>query len=144
MENCKKVLVGAMSAGLMTLLLACEQTPRAALAAPPPVHPLSLDRFGGFSNMPSPSRVTGLFRVEKFGNRWMFVDPANNAFFMIGIYALSEDQSTDDLGSTYYKRTEAKYGDPGPSWAAAQLRRVQSWGFNAIAPYASDYVLPVT
>jgi hypothetical protein len=138
----RKWLAGVIAAGLL-VLPGCEQTPR-VLAAPASGKPVALDTFGGFRNMPSPNRATGLFRVEKFGYRWMFVDPANNGFFMIGMYALSEDQSTDDMGSTYYQRTSAKYGDPGPSWAAAQLKRVQAWGFNSIAPYASDYVLPVT
>ena len=140
----ERLLLSATIAGLLMMLVACGQ-PRAVQAAlPPQSKPVALDRFGGFSNMPSSNRGTNFFRVEKFGNRWMFVDPANNAFFMIGIYALNEDQSTDDMGSTYYERTTQKYGDPGPSWAGAQLRRVQSWGFNAIAPYSSAYVLPVT
>lgn len=141
MRSSKKLLVDAMVAGFLMLLPACGQASGNAPAVPKPV---VLDQFGGFSNMPSPNRATGMFRVEKFGNRWMFVDPANNAFFMIGIYALSEDQSPDDTGTTYYERTSAKYGDPGPSWAAAQLRRVLAWGFNSIAPYASNYVLPIT
>jgi len=131
-------------AGLVLQLAACDRAPRVVLAAPAPAQSVALDRFGGFRNLPSPHRAAALFRVEKFGKRWMLVDPANNGYFMIGVYALSEDQSTDDRGATYYQRTSAKYGDPGPSWAAAQLRRVQAWGFNSIAPYASDYVLPIT
>src|SRR5579871_2055365 len=131
---------GTLACGL--LLASCGNSPRSVLAAPS--RPISLDRFGGFSNMPSPNRSNGLFRVEKFGDRWMFVDPANNAFFMIGVYALNEDESTDDSGDTYYHRTTVKYGDAGPSWASAQLRRVRSWGFNSLGPYASDYVLPTT
>jgi hypothetical protein len=130
-------------AGLATFP-ACVRAPQTVLAAPTPARAVALDQFGGFSNLSSPNRATGQFRVEKLGNRWMFVDPANHGFFMIGVYALSEDQSTGDTGTTYYQRTSAKYGDPGPSWATAQLRRVTSWGFNALAPYASDYVLPIT
>ena len=139
-----KKLLSVTLAGLVLQLASCDRAPRVVLAAPAPANAVALDRFGGFSNLPSPNRASGLFRVEKFGKRWMFVDPANNGYFMIGVYALSEDQSADDRGATYYQRTSAKYGDPGPSWAAAQLRRVQAWGFNSIAPYASDYVLPVT
>jgi hypothetical protein len=63
---------------------------------------------------------------------------------MIGMYVFSEDQSVDNLGSSYYLRTAAKYGDNGPIWATAQLKRIQSWGFNASGPYASAYVLPIT
>ncbi len=102
------------------------------------------DQYGGLTTMPSPNASTGLFRTEKFGNKWMFVDPANKAFFMIGMYVFNEDQSVDNFGTTYYARTAAKYGDNGPLWAAAQLKRVQSWGFNGSGPYASTYVLPTT
>jgi putative Ig domain-containing protein len=102
------------------------------------------DQYGGFLTMPSPNPSTALFRTEKFGNKWMFVDPANNAFFMIGIFVFNEDQSVDNFGSSYYARTAAKYGDNGPLWATAQLKRAQSWGFNTSGPYASVYVLPTT
>src|SRR5215471_13378499 len=142
LKQSRNTLAATVLCGLLVLLASCGNPPRSVLAAAS--KPISLDRFGGFSNMPSPNRSTGLFRVEKFGNRWMFVDSANNAFFMIGVYALTEDQSTDDTGETYYHRTTVKYGDAGPSWAAAQLRRVRSWGFNCLGPYASDYVLPTT
>ncbi len=102
------------------------------------------DQYSGFTTMPSPNPSTGLFRTEKFGNKWMFVDPANNGFFMIGIYVFSENQLIDNFGSSYYLRTAAKYGDNGPTWATAQLKRIQSWGFNTSAAYASAYVLPTT
>lgn len=138
----RKKLAATVLCGVVVLLASCGNSAKSVLAAAS--RPISLDRFGGFSNMPSPNHPTGLFRVEKFGDRWMFVDPANNAFFMIGVYALSEDQSTDDRGDTYYHRTTVKYGDAGPNWAGAQLRRVRSWGFNSLGPYASEYVLPTT
>jgi hypothetical protein len=102
------------------------------------------DQYGGFTTMPSPNPSTGVFRTEKFGDKWMFVDPADNGFFMIGMYVFNEDQTVDNFGSSYYVRTAAKYGDNGPTWATAQLKRIQSWGFNASGPYGSAYVLPTT
>jgi len=102
------------------------------------------DQYGGLTTMPSPNPPTGVFRTEKFGNKWMFVDPANNGFFMIGLYVFNEDQSVDNFGSSYYVRTAAKYGDNGSTWATEQLKRIQSWGFNASGPFASAYVLPTT
>lgn len=102
------------------------------------------DQYGGLIAMPSPNQPTTYFRTEKFGNKWMFVDPANNGFFMIGMYVLDQDTSVDDMGSSYYNRTNAKYGDTGPTWGPAQLQRIQSWGFNSVGTYASSYVLPVT
>jgi hypothetical protein len=104
----------------------------------------TLDQYGGLISMPSPNQATSYFRTEKFGNKWMFVDPANNGYFMIGMYVLDEDTSVDDMGSSYYNRTNAKYGDTGPTWGPAQLQRIQSWGFNATGTYASSYVLPIT
>ena len=104
----------------------------------------TLDQYGGLTTMPSPNQATPFFRVEKFGNKWMFVDPANNGFFMIGMYVLDEDQSVDDMGNSYYNRTNAKYGDTGPTWGPAQLQRIQAWGFNSVGTYATNYVLPVT
>jgi hypothetical protein len=119
-----------------------QQSARAAYTIT--VSASNLDQYGGFTTMPSLNPSTGMFRTEKFGNKWLFVDPANNAFFMIGMYVLDQDQSTDELGSSYYVRTAAKYGDNGPTWGTAQLKRVQSWGYNTVAPYGSAYVLPTT
>jgi hypothetical protein len=102
------------------------------------------DSYGGLTSMPSPNPSTGIFRTEKFGNKWMFVDPANNAFFVIAPYVLAQSTSNDDLGSNYYARTTAKYGDPGPTWGTAQLKRIQAWGFNTVGPYGSTYVLPTS
>ncbi len=103
-----------------------------------------LDQFGGLTTMPSANASTGRFRVEKFSNnKWLFVDPANNGFFMIAPYVLNQDNSNDDMGSNYFTRTNAKYGDNGPTWGTAQLKRIQSWGFNSVGPYASAYVQPV-
>ncbi len=102
------------------------------------------DQYGGLTTMPSPNQPTTYFRTEKFGNKWMFVDPANNGFFMIGVYVLDQDTSIDDMGSSYYNRTNAKYGDTGPTWGPAQLQRIQAWGFNSVGTYASAYVMAVT
>jgi len=105
---------------------------------------IALDEYGGLANLHSPNRPTSMFRAEKFGNKWMLVDPDNNAFFLIGMYALDQDGSSDDRGSSYYQRTGLKYGNSGPPWGTAQVGRVRSWGFNAAETYASAYVLPVT
>jgi len=102
------------------------------------------DQYGGFLNMPSPHAPTGIFRAEKFGNKWMLVDPDNNGLFMIGMYVLNGSSSIDNMGSSYNARVTAKYGDDNAHWATAQLQRIQSWGYNTLGPYASTYTLPVT
>ena len=102
----------------------------------------AFDQYGGLTTMSSANAATGVFRVEKFANnKWMFVDPANNAFFMTGIYVLDQSQSIDDMGNSYYNRTTAKYGDAGPTWGPAQVSRMQSWGFNTVGPFSSAYVI---
>src|SRR5207245_1516124 len=112
---------------------------------PTPIHtPTStLDIYGGFTSMHSPNPATAMFRTEKFGNKWMFVDPANNAYFMIGPYALERSSGIDDMGNSYMNRITAKYGDSGPTWGTAQLQRIQSWGFNSVGTYGSSYVEPI-
>jgi hypothetical protein len=101
-----------------------------------------VDQYGGFVNMASPNPPTGMFRTEKFGNKWMLVDPDNNGFFMIGMYVLNGSNSPDSLGSNYDARIIAKYGDDSTHWATAQLKRIGSWGYNTVGPYASAYMLP--
>jgi len=123
-------------------VLASSVLPASAVSYGADESPAKLDPYGGLVTMPSANRPTGKFRLEKFPNKkWMFVDPDNNAFFMTGIYVLDQSESGDDLGSNYARRTAAKYGDAGPAWAPAQLRRIQSWNFNTVGPYASVYTL---
>lgn len=112
--------------------------------APITVAASGIDEYGGLLSMPSPNQNTGLFRVEKFqNNKWLFVDPLNNGFFMTAIYVLDQSTSNDDMGNNYYARTTAKYGDPNITWGPAQVTRIQSWGFNTVGPYASSYVIAV-
>jgi len=103
-----------------------------------------LDSYGGIALMPSANPPTGMFRLEKFpNNKWMFVDPDNNAFFMTSIYVLDQSSANDDMGNNYYNRTKAKYGDTDLTWGPAQVKRMQSWGFNTVGPFASGYTLAV-
>ncbi len=93
--------------------------------------------------MPSANAATGWFRLEKFGKRWMLVDPDNNGFFLMGVEVVATDQSTDNLGGNYYARVKAKYGDNNvPNWGPSQVNRLRNWGFNTIAPYSSPYAWP--
>src|SRR5204862_2864630 len=84
------------------------------------------------SRSESPS-LQDFFRVKKVNNRWMFVTPAGNAFWMLGVFAADVDTRFIDL--------EAKYGGR-PTWGVQVTRRMKAWGFNTLAEYASAYVLP--
>jgi hypothetical protein len=140
----------AVVVSVMTgLLAACTSgsVSQASASAQPsslesPTVQARLDAYGGLADMPSANRGNGMFRLEKFPNRkWMFVDPDNHAFFMTGMYVLDQSESRDDTGHSYAERTSARYGNTGPSWAPAQAKRMQAWGFNTVGPYASVYAL---
>jgi hypothetical protein len=96
--------------------------------------------FGGIAV--SVGAPTGAFRVTKIGNRWIWVSPDGMAFWSFGVYNINASDSLDDRGGRYRARVTTKYGDADLSWAPQQLRRLKSWGFNAIGEYSSNYTLP--
>src|SRR5262245_20108675 len=71
----------------------------------------AVDQYGGYTVMPSPRGGTGFFRVEKFGNRWMFVTPEGHALWMAGVYALDSGGATSDQGIGYDQIIAQKYPD---------------------------------
>lgn len=104
-----------------------------------------LDPYGGLMNMRSPHGGTGHFRVEKFGNRWMFVTPDGDAFWMLGVYGVTPGDSgtpKDETGVSYYNRIVKKYGDHTLHWGPQANRRLKSWGFNTIGPYSYYFTYP--
>jgi Putative Ig domain len=95
-----------------------------------------LDQYGGLTAKPSPNGATGFFRVEKFGQRWMFVTPAGNAFWMFSVYhGLPAFLDPNVI--------QNKYGGDQDLWATQRNRRFQSWGFNTLGEYTSSLGLPV-
>ena len=101
------------------------------------------DQYGGFKALPSPSASTGRFRVEKLGTKWLFVDPANNGYFLLGMYVLQPDTHVDDMHGKNDDRITAKYGST-QKWATAQESRLLSWGFNASGPNPHPLFLPAS
>jgi hypothetical protein len=98
------------------------------------------DEFGGV-------RATGAsrgvaFRVQKLGDRWTWLTPEGNPFWLRGVYNVNVSTSKTDRSLTYREQVIAKYGDADLRWAPAQNRRLRQWGFNAIGEYASSYTLP--
>jgi hypothetical protein len=71
----------------------------------------------------------------------MFVTPAGNGFWMMGVFALEELGSISDHGSSYNQIVATKYSDKG-TWANQVLDRIKSWGFNSAGEYASTYAYP--
>ncbi len=103
---------------------------------------LPMDRFGGVPVRVAPS--ASFFRVAKINNRWVFVTPDGNAFWMKGVYNVEVSDHVTDAGTTYRQVVKAKYGDADLTWGPQQNRRLQAWGFNALAEYASKWTLPWT
>ncbi len=98
----------------------------------------TLDQYGGYLGLSVPGGATGHFRVAKLNNRWVFVTPAGNAFWMLGVYNVSLE-GTNALGVPYQTTVMNKYGT-ATVWGAQETVRLKSWGFNAIGPY-TDYRL---
>jgi hypothetical protein len=100
----------------------------------------ALDEYGGRTDLKCAS-ATGYFHVEKISNRWWFCTPLGNAMLLTGVYHVAPVQQTDDEGNNYFNVVAKKYGDTGPTWAEGTAERLKSWGFNALGPYASTYIL---
>ncbi len=101
---------------------------------------LVADRFGGVGARVAKSSDS--FRVQKVGNRWVFVTPDGYPFWMLGVFAVDETGSIDDLRDSYSNRILRKYGNK-QTWAAQTVKRLKLWGFNTLAEYASLYMWPV-
>ena len=122
----------AIAALALALGVAAPSIARAQQTAEP-----RLDTYGGL-----PVRVsepTGVFHVKKIGTRWIFVTPEGNAFWLRGVYAVG----WGDGGTVAYESYKTKYNSDQIAYATHALRRIKSWGFNAIGPYSSAYANPV-
>jgi hypothetical protein len=103
--------------------------------------PPTTDKFGGLTALPSPAGGTGFFRIEEAtrGNgsikRWNFVSPLGNAMYVRGV---------QNATYSFLERAVMEhYGDNRTGWFTRTLKRIQSWGFNAIADYSHLAFLPV-
>jgi len=109
-----------------------------------------VDQYHGLTNLPCSSGPETHFYTEKIGNRWHLCTPAGNAFWMNGVYHTdASDSGTDYQGIVLADVVNAKYasgltGNSTLNWALQTTRRMQSWGFNTIAEYASIWTLPTS
>jgi hypothetical protein len=78
---------------------------------------------------------TGYFTVSKVGNRWTFVTPEGNAFWLMSIYG--PNHSSMDF------RILAKYGGNWNLWCTHRNQRMLAWNFNTIGEYNYQLGLPV-
>ncbi len=102
-----------------------------------------LDQYGGLLSVTSPEGGTGYFRVEKLGNRWVFITPEGHPMWMLGVFDVDSTTSIDDMGISYNSTILAKYGSM-QQWGIQTARRLKAWGFNTAAEYANDWVVPLS
>lgn len=93
---------------------------------------IALDQYGGY--LVKSGRSTGFFRVERINERWYFVDPVGNPFWMRSVYNIDP--------YSYEGTARGKYGSI-PRWAVQTVRRLRSWGFNTIGEYSGNALFPV-
>jgi hypothetical protein len=105
---------------------------------------VTLDEYGGITQLPSPNGASGFFRLEIMNNHWTFIDPLGNAFFLLGVDGLGSLYYNNFEGISYTATVTTKYGDSNITWGPAQVQRLKSWGFNTVSTYNSPYVLPTT
>ncbi len=109
------------------------------------------NRYGGWQEGPR-RKATGFFRVEKYRDKWYFVDPEGCLFFSRGVNDVSLLAFIDkrgrercfeapgELGADgahiYLENMKKKYGEGFGSWPEIQLRRLDSWGFNTVGNWS--------
>jgi hypothetical protein len=119
----------------LVLVIAGAASNHADEPATVPSSQSALDVYGGYKDIHT--NKSGYFRVEKVGNRWTFITPEGNAFWMRSVYYVVADG-----GTAYGKAVESKYGISKFPETAGQ--RMQSWGFNSLADDTNTKMLPVS
>jgi hypothetical protein len=121
----------------------------------------SYSKFGGFKA--AQTKATGFFRVEKFDDRWWFVDPEGYLFFSTGADGMAPWMGTRTEGrdgvfaalppadlrppsfranqggtvSFYTWNLLRRFGSNWPqAWVDLTLRRMDAWGLNTVANWA--------
>ena len=96
----------------------------------------SLDPYGGDQRVSLDA--TGVFRTEKFCERWWLVTPEGHPFVSIGVNNVGPygDVGQQSGVAAYRETVEASY----PSlddWADAAAERLTSWGFNTAGAWSN-------
>jgi hypothetical protein len=109
------------------------------------VFPPGFDQYGGL--LAHSCKKTGRFHTEKQGQRWWLCTPAGHVYWNLSVGGMIPGESGCDpaTGQCYNLAgaITAKYGDTNAAWGPAQVRRVQSWGFNGIGQDSYAFVTPV-
>ena len=102
----------------------------------------SLDRYGGYVDIPVKGGATGSFRVGQLGaDRWVLVTPDGNAFWMRGVADITGNVSAAQENALKSKYGEAWWTNGGKFFQQAN-RRLRKWGFNTLGEYAALIAWP--
>jgi hypothetical protein len=105
-----------------------------------------LDQYGGTMGVHCPKGPKSHFYTQKVGDRWWLCDPAGSGFFIKGVFYAVPNANSNSLQPKYTSCTNSACSDTTnnweANWALEQVRRLQSWGFNAFAEGAIDEALP--
>ena len=95
-----------------------------------PVFGQTLDRFGG--NTAIQSHATGFFRVESFGERWLFVTPEGHGYAALGANHVGRylNEQADQMGLM------ARFDHDRGRAAAYLIEQMRAMGLNAGEAYA--------
>lgn len=85
------------------------------------------------------SAQRGYFRVEQRNGVWWLVDSDGHAGLSIGVDAVTwRGDAIHGTGAAPYEQAvEKRYGGRD-AWAAAELKRLQSWGFNTLGAWSDS------
>src|SRR5205085_2362367 len=135
----------AAGAAAMLFVIGC------AVSVPPAFSQsgIPLDAYGGYRDINATGGATGAFRIEKMHDRWIFVTPDGHPLWLRSVYGLNKYDGGDAyqaaLWQKYMPKKDPNWNPewfPWPQFAAATVKRIKQWGFNAIGEYAANYVWP--
>ena len=111
-------------AALLTLTASAAQAQGDKQMTPPYPAKSSIDIHG---------KSTGFFHVERIGGIWWVIDPAGNAFYVIGTDHVNYNVHwCEALGyAPYHKNCQRIYGSE-EKWADHAVGLLRSWGFNSL------------
>ncbi len=120
--------------------------------------PATWNRYGGWKNGPK-RKATGHFRVEKYQDKWFFVDPEGCLFWSLGIDVMqAHSDATNRKNPEWFAadvpkepslpfthwNLQKKYGktDYQNDFYTTLERRMDAWGINTIGNWASrDFLI---
>jgi len=112
--------------------------------------PLDRDQYGGWTAGPK-LNATGHFRVEKYQNKWWFVDPDGYLFWSSGVDCVVNSMWSDGAAKCF--ETPAPNGDflranllkkYGVNWSTLNtdmiFKRLKSWGINTTGNWSTESI----